>query len=259
MEHKPDFDLVARFYDGEYAAFDVDIPMYQAFAERTGGPLLDLGAGTGRVAVALAQAGFEVTGVDGSAAMLEIARRKAEEAGVSHRVRWVQAPMESFSLETRFHMAFCAINSFMHLETLEQQLTALRCWHRHLRPGGLLILDLFPPDPDLLDDEGGALIVHRVWDDPETGAKVIKQYTRQVDLAQQQMHLHFIYDEVFPDGSLRRTVFPFTMRYLGRFEAELLLEKAGFVVEDVYGSWDLDPFDVGSERMIFVARRDVRG
>ncbi len=250
-----DFDRFARFYDAEYEGFDADLAMYLGFAERVGSPILDLGCGTGRVLIRLAQAGFQVTGLDISGAMLEIARRKVAGQGLGERVRLVQADMRDFAIGQQFHMAFCAINSFMHLETQADQLAALRCWRRHLRPGGLLILDLFPPGPDLLMDEDGRLTVQRTWTEPDTGITVIKQYTRQVDLAEQTVYVQFIFDELMPDGTWRRTLMPFTMRYLGRFEAELLLDKAGYAVEAIYGSWELDPFESDSDRMIFVARR----
>ncbi len=250
-----DFDPIARFYDYEYGDFDADIPMYLGFAERVGSPILEMACGTGRVLIPLAEAGFQVTGVDASQAMLEIARRKVARAGVEQRVSLVQADMRDFSLDGEYHMAFCAINSFMHLESLDDQLAALRCWHRHLRPGGLLILDLFPPNPDELGHEDGRVIVQGVWEEPETGVTIVKQYTREVDLAEQTIQVHFFFDERMPDGVVRRTIVPFTMRYLGRFEVELLLDKAGYTVEAIYGSWDLDPFTSESERMIFVARR----
>ncbi len=250
-----DFDRLARFYDSEYGEFDADVPMYQAFAERTGSPVLELACGTGRILLPLAKAGIHITGLDISRAMLEIARQKVAMAGVDDRVRLLQADMRDFALDQQFHMAFCAINSFMHLETQADQLAALRCWRRHLRPGGLLILDLFPPDPEELANDDGRLIVQRIWKEPDTGATMIKQYTRQVNLAEQTLHVHFLYDEILPDGTTCRTIVPFVMRYLGRFEAELLLDKAGYLVEAVYGSWGLDTFESGSERMILVARR----
>jgi len=250
-----DFDRLARFYDSEYGEFDADIPMYQAFAERTGSPVLELACGTGRILLPLAKVGIHITGLDISGAMLEIARQKVAAAGVGDRVRLLQADMRDFALDQQFHMAFCAINSFMHLETQADQLAALRCWRRHLRPGGLLILDLFPPDPNELANDDGRLIVQRIWKEPDTRTIVIKQYTRQVNLAEQTLHVHFLYDEILPDGTTRRTIVPLVMRYLGRFEAELLLDRAGYLVEAVYGSWDLDTFESGSERMILVARR----
>lgn len=245
----------ARFYDADYARVTEDVPMYLGFAQRTGGPVLELGCGTGRLLLPLAQAGYAVTGVDASPAMLAVAKRKLAEAGLMSRARLVQADMRDFHVEERFPLAFIALNTFMHLETQADQLRALRCWRRHLAPGGLLIIDLFHPDLASLLEADGRLDEVARWTDPETGATVQKLCTRTVDWATQTLSVTFVYDETLPDGTLRRTLAPFKMRYLWRYEAELLLDKAGYAVEEVYGSWQLEPFTSDSARMILVARR----
>lgn len=250
-----DFDRFARFYDLDYEAFQEDLALYAGFAERTGGPLLELGCGTGRLLLPLARAGFEITGVDMSAKMLEVAREKVREAGLEQQITLVQADMREVQLEKRFRLAFIAINSFMHLTTLADQLTALGAWHRLLAPGGLLIIDVYNPNPQQLLEADGRVELQERWFDPATGATVMKQVSRTLDAARQLQHVLFIYDEVLPDGEVRRTLAPFQARYLYRFEGELLLDKAGFAPEQVYGSYDLDPYESDSERIIFVARR----
>jgi len=254
-----EFDVFARFYDADYGDFQDDSLLYRGFAERTGGPLLELACGTGRLLVPLAQAGYEITGVDVSPALLSLARRKIEAAGLQQRVTLVEADMSDFRLDRRFRLAFVAINSFMHLLTTEDQLRALRCWREHLTPEGFLILDLFHPHPQELLEADGRLVVNRQWKDPQTGAMVIKQCSRTLNLARQTLEVTFVYDEIFPDGRSRRTVAPFRMRYLHRFEMELLLRLAGYELEQLYGSYELDPFRSDSERMIFVARKGEVG
>lgn len=249
------FDCLARFYDLDYRAFQEDVALYLGFAQRTGGPLLELGCGTGRLLLPLAQAGYQITGVDLSAEMLAIARQKVEAAGLNDRITLVQADMRKVDLPQRFRLAFIAINSFMHLTTLEDQLTALRTCHRLLAPGGLLIIDVDNPSPQQLLEADGRLELQGRWFDPNSGATVLKSVSRLADPASQLQHILFIYDEVFPDGQVRRTLAPFQARYLHRYEGELLLDKAGFTPEQVYGSYDLDPYENDSERMIFVARR----
>ncbi len=249
-----EFDRFARFYDLDYEPFQEDVALYLGFAERTDGPLLELGCGTGRLLLPLARAGYHVTGVDLSPAMLEVARGKVEAAGLEDRITLVQADMREVKLPQQYGLALIAINSFMHLTTLEDQLQALRAWRRLLLPGGLLVIDVYNPNPQGLLEADGRIELHGRWFDPDTGAVVLKQTSRTLDDARQTQHVLFIYDEVFPDGQVRRTLAPFHARYLHRFEAELLLDKAGYTLEQVYGSYDLDPFDSGSERMIFVAR-----
>ncbi len=250
-----DFDRFARFYDLDYEPFQDDVALYQGFAERTGGPLLELGCGTGRLLLPLARAGFEITGVDMSPRMLAISEEKVNAAGLGKQVTLVQADMREVDLPQRFRMAFIAINSFMHLTTLEDQLQALRTLHRLLLPGGLLVIDVDNPQLQHLLEADGRLDLQGRWFDPSSGATVLKYLSRTLDSARQLQDVLFIYDEVFPDGTSRRTLAPFQARYLYRFEGELLLDKAGFTPEQVYGSYDLDPYESDSERMIFVARR----
>jgi SAM-dependent methyltransferase len=250
-----DFDRFARFYDLDYEPFQDDVALYLGFAERTGGPLLELGCGTGRLLLPLARAGFQVTGVDLSGKMLDVARHKVAVAGLEEQVRLLQADMRHVDLPQQFRLAFIAINSFMHLTTPEDQLAALQAWHRLLRPGGLLIVDVDNPNPQHLLEADGRVELQGRWFDPDSGATVLKLFSRTLDSARQLQHVLFVYDEVFPDGGVRRTLAPFQARYLHRFEGELLLDKAGFTPEQVYGSYDLDPYHSESERMIFVARR----
>ena len=249
-----DFDRFARFYDSDYEFFQADIPLYLGFAERTGGPLLELACGTGRLLQPLAEAGYQITGVDISSAMLERARQRLDSAGLSDRVSLVQADMRDFELPDRYALAFIGINSFMHLETTVDQRQALRCWREHLRPGGLLVIDLFNPTLPAFLEADGRLILQKQWQDPETGATVIKQFARTLDVVNQTLYVTFIYDELFPDGTVRRTLAPFTMRYLWRPEADLLLKASGYKLEAVYGSYDLEPLTDESDRMILVAR-----
>jgi SAM-dependent methyltransferase len=250
-----DFDRFARFYDLDYESFQDDVALYLGYAERTGGPLLELGCGTGRLLLPLARAGFDVTGVDLSPRMLEVAQAKVDATGLADQITLVQADMRQVELPQQYRLAFIAINSFMHLTSLEDQLAALRAWRKLLLPGGLLIIDVDHPDPRHLLEADGRLDLHGRWFDPDSGATVLKHMSRTLDAARQLQHVLFIYDEVFPDGQLRRTLAPFQARYLYRFEGELLLDKAGFSPEQVYGSYDLDPYSSESERMIFVARR----
>lgn len=251
----PDFNLLARYYDLEYARYEEDFTFYRGFAGRSEGPLLEFGCGTGRLLVPLAEAGHRVTGVDVSPGMLARARaRLAAHPSLAERVRLVEGDACQFVPAEPYGMAFWAINSFMHLDTQEGQLAALVCARAALGRGGLLILDLFQPDPHSLAEADGRLLHDFTWNLPD-GGRVVRTSSRRLDLARQTLQVTYFYDESSPDGRTIRQVAPFTMRYLHRFEAQLLLERAGFVVEALYGSYDLDEFDAESQRMIFVARK----
>jgi SAM-dependent methyltransferase len=248
-------DRAARFFDADYAGHLHDLPVIQAFAQRTGGPLLELGCGTGRLLIPLAQAGYAVTGVDLSPEMLRIAHAKAESTGVAERVTLVQGDYIDAALAGPYRLAFIVMNTFLHLPAQADQLRALRHWREHIVPGGLLLIDVFHPDVHQLAGLDGRLEWDKTWTDPQSGATVMKWVTRTVDLAEQTLHVTLIYDEIADDGGLHRTQVPFDTRYLWRFEAELLLDKAGFALEALYGDWDMGPFESASDRMILIARR----
>lgn len=246
---------IARFFDAEYADYDDDLPVLEAYAGRAGGPILELGCGTGRALIPLAQAGYHVTGVDLSPAMLRLARAKADAAGVGERVTLIEGDYTDTPLGGPYKLAFIVMNTFLHLPDQAAQLAALRHWRAHLAPRGHLIIDVLNPDVAQLAALDGGVEWHHTWQDPATGGVIIKQMIRTVDLAEQIMHVTLMYDEVAADGEMRRTLAAFDLRYLWRFEAELLLDKAGYTAEAVYGGWDLSPFANDSDRLILVARR----
>jgi len=248
------YDQIARFYDLEHDELTEDLLMYENFARRCGSPVLELGCGSGRVALHLARAGFEVTGLDASPGMLALARGKLARARLEERVRLLEADLRDFTLEGRFAMATLAINTFMHFLTIADQVRALTNARRRLKPGGLLVIDLPRADRSLLLETGEHLTVSQVLTDPEAGLPILKLVAATVDLATQTQHLTLAYDETGEGGAVHRTTASFKVHYFFRYEMALLLDKAGFDVEAVYGSYALDPFEDDSERMIFVAR-----
>lgn len=248
------YDQIARFFTAEYANFLDDLPMIQAYAQRTGGPLLELGCGSGRLLIPLARAGYAVTGLDSSQEMLRIAETRAREAGVADRVTLIHGDFATAPLAGPYRFAFVAMDTFTHLLTQAAQLRALRHWHHYLHPDGLLLIDVFHPDVAQLAALDGRLEVDKSWSDPETGHTVLKQLSRTVELARQIMHVVLLYDEIAADGLVRRTLVSFDLRYLWRYEAELLLKMAGFTLEAIFGDWQLGPFQDTSDRMILVAR-----
>jgi SAM-dependent methyltransferase len=250
-----DFDRFARFYDWDTVGERDDLDFFRNLSARTGGPALEVGCGTGRVLLPLARGGLRLTGVDVSGAMLARARAKLAATGLLERVRLVEADAQSMALEERFRLAYVALNTFMHFTSPEAQTRTLERIHRHLVPGGLLALDLFNPHPDLLDDADGRLIHDFTRPGPSDGAVTTRFHSQRVDPATQTLEISFFYDEVGADGVLRRTVAPFELHYFTRREIELLLERCGFRVEDVYGSYELDPYWAGSPKLIVVAAR----
>ncbi|MCB0051237.1 MAG: hypothetical protein KDE24_17015, partial [Caldilinea sp.] len=118
-------------------------------------------------------------------------------------------------------------------------------------------VDLFNPDIPRLLAINGLMELADQWLDDTTGAEVQKWSVRTVDLAEQVQDTLFIYEETFADGRSQRTNCPFTLRFLWRSEAELMLRLAGFVVEDVWGDFDGSPYSSESEHLILLAQKPL--
>jgi ubiquinone/menaquinone biosynthesis C-methylase UbiE len=251
------FDDLAQFYDLDHADVADDVEMYRSFALQTGAPVLELGCGTGRIALPLAHDGYEVAAVDFSTAMLDVLRDKLvkEPPDVAARVQPIQADMRRLELHRQFALALCPLNTFMHMTTRSDQQAMLARTHHHLAPGGTMVIDVVSAYPMLLSPSGEALTLQREIRNHVTGRVVQKFITMRFDHARQIQHIVLIYDEIGEDGTVKRATLPVDLRYVFRFEMELLLEKTGFSVDGVYGTTDLDPYGMDSERMIFVARR----
>ncbi len=244
------YDPFARYYDADFRDHIEDLPFYRELSHRAGGPILELMCGTGRVLKPLAEAGHQITGVDISPAMLAIARDHLAESGLSATliegdVRSVALPAQSFG------MAFIAINSFMHMETVRDQLATLETARRALIRRGTLVIDLFNPDPTEIVREDNRIVLDRSYD--LDGRRVQKFVAIDSDAAAQKSYVTFFYDESDAEGRVSRRTMHFTMRWYYRYEIEHLLARAGFTVRAIYGSYDLDEYITGSPRLIAVA------
>lgn len=248
-----DFEVFARYYDLDYGDSLEDLPMYLGFAERTGSPILEMACGTGRLAIPLAEAGYSVTGLDSSKAMLAIARSRLS-GQIKRRVKTFEANMLDFDLNQKFNLITIPVGGLMLAPALDQQALVLRRAYEHLAGDGLLVVDLVNPDVEEMATSDRQFIYAWTKVD-DRGAKVSKFVVQTPDFANQTQDVTFFYDETSANGEMKRTMAAFTQRYLFRFEMELLLEKCGFKLENLFGSYDLDDFESGSEKMIFVARR----
>jgi SAM-dependent methyltransferase len=219
--------------------------------------VLELGCGTGRILLVLAQAGFKVAGVDISEGMLEVCAARAAEIGVADRASLVRADMSHPGElpEGPFNLALCALNTFAYLATTESQIAMLEAVCARLVGHGILIVDLTPPLRHLLPPTGGEVLYQGSYLDFANAATLHKFVVGYEQPSTQSHQVQTIYDLEGPDGSLRRLTQSASFRWTGRYEMQLLLERAGYRVEKVYGSYDLDDYANDSERMIFVARK----
>ena len=247
-------DRLASLYDA--FVFEGDLPLYTELARAQGSRVLEVACGSGRVVLPLVLAGFDVVGIDASAPMLAIARRKLEAAG--RQAGLVHADMRTFALDRRdFDLAIVAVKSFAYLTETPDQLQCLRSIHAHLRPGGLLAIDLMHPQPEWVGAVQGSMrddLLQRVPDQGFTLSRV--ESVVSTDVAHQIRVVRSIYEVINDHGSVVEKRFvEWPYRWTHRFEAEHLLERTGFAVESVWGGYRREPFTSGSSAMVFGARR----
>jgi ubiquinone/menaquinone biosynthesis C-methylase UbiE len=245
------------FYRNEPPQIAGDVEFYATLAKDSGGRVLELACGTGRVTLALAERGLDVTGVDISEGMLAMARRKAAEssAAVRNRLTLVHQDMTRLDLPGRFGFAFVPFRSFQHLLTIDLQRQSLTAIERHLEPGGRLALHLFDPRLDLLT--GATTLPAEISGaDPVTGHRFVGEILRtRFD------HLTQIRRDVWRYRELdsARTVVAeesreMALRWTYRHELRHLLELCGFAVEAEHSDFAGAAAAYGEE-LIVVARR----
>lgn len=245
-------EALARLYDLDLTedAGD-DIALYLALAERTGGPIVELAAGTGRVVRPLAAAGHEVTAVDLDPTML--ARLAADRLD---RVTCVEADLTTWRPERpEFKLAILGLNSLFLLVERHLQRAAFETLAAALAPGGLAVVDIWLPDAADLARYDRRLILEYVRTEPETGRTVTRTVSALHDAATSTVLLDAIYEEGQPGEPARRWIRRDTLRLVTAGELVDFATSAGLIVDTLAGDYGLDPLEAGDERAILVARR----
>ena len=226
------YDRIARLYDPWSASVVEDVDFYVGESVRSGGPVLELGVGTGRIAVPIAAAGIRVVGVDSSEGMLSIAREQARQAGVELDLRF--GDLRDPPVDEEFALVVIPFRTLLHMQTDADRRAALRAVRARLPEGGRFVFDVFTPGADDIAE------THGRWLEREPG----------------------IFERADWDEDARTLV----LRVSGNgAEAELslawlpveqwraLLEEEGFKVEGLYGWFDRTPY-AGHEDSIWVCR-----
>lgn len=233
----------AQFYDFVVPYRDrPDVPFFVEQAREMGGPVLELGCGTGRVLIPTARAAIDIVGIDLSPDMLAVCRERvaSEPAEVRSRIEIYEADMRAVDLGRSFTLVTTPFRSFQHLLSVDDQMAALDTAFRHLKPGGRFILDVFNPDLRIL---AIADLKVEYGEEPAfllpDGRRVIRGHRLvERDLIKQVVVGDLVYKVAFPDGREERVVQRYALRYFFRYEVEHLLARCGFELESVYGGYD---------------------
>jgi len=227
------YDAIARIYDPWSVTVVEDVPFYVAEAKRSGGPVLELGVGSGRIAVPVAAAGVDVVGVDLSAGMLDVARERAELVGVELDLR--HGDMRDPPVEGAFPLVLIPFRSLLHMETDDDRRAVLRAVTRHLAPGGRFVFDVFAPSQEDIDETNGKWLEREpgIWERADWNEET-RTLILRVRGAEGESEM--------------------SLAWLSVAEWKALLKEEGFTVDKVYGWFDRQPWS-GGEDSIYVCRR----
>lgn len=258
-EQKALYDsFIADYYDSSPMVTQrtQDVLFYVNAVKKYGDPVLELGCGTGRITMAIAEAGYRIQGLDLSERMLEraVAKRAALRREARERVHLVQGDMTQFDLGETFRSVVIPFRPFQHLLETEEQIACLNCVKKHLAPNGRLILDFFQTDPDRMHDpkfHKESLLTE--YDLPDGRHVALRERVAAFHRGMQRNDVEMIFQVTHADGKQERLVMAWTLRYFFRYEVEHLLARCGFHLEALYGNFDSSPLADNSPEMIFVA------
>lgn len=243
--------MLPHLYHIHHSAHMEDLPFWLSLAQQQGGPVLELGCGTGRILVPLVRAGFQVCGIDNDPAMLEFLRGNLTQAEAK-LVTLVEADMASFKLEERFPLAILPCNTFSTLEPATRQATLANVF-AHLRSGGIFAVSM--PNPVLLEElpRRSEEEVEETFTHPVSGNPV------QVLSSWRRTKTHFIvtwsYDQLQPDGRIIRMSGE-ARHWLTPAETYVReIDNSGFEIQAIYGDFERKEYDPEDDDLIIVAKK----
>ena len=239
--------MLPQLYHLHHLTYEDDLPYWLSLAEQQGGPILELGCGSGRVLLRLARAGFPVVGIDNDKDMLAVLEAQTGEG----KVEFHEDDMTGFSLQQKFPLIILPCNTYSVL-TKEERLSTLRSTADHLSPGGVLAVSI--PNPAWLAEmpEEADLEVEAVFEHPNSGnpVQVSSAWKRDSDRVIVQWH----YDHLLPDGQVERLSAQASHSLTRAEDYSQEFESRGFKVK-TFGDFDKSPYDPESVYLIFEASR----
>jgi SAM-dependent methyltransferase len=236
-----------ELYDEQYQYYREDLNFYTQLARDYGSPILELGAGTARVSIALAKAGYTVVGVELSEAMVVRGREHIARENLTEQVELMQGDMRRLELSQKFPIVIAPFNTLMHAYTLQDQDATLATVKRHLEPGGVFAFDVYTPNFSNLN------VLRREAEWEHVGGKRAELFLYQsLDADHQILESRYYLDRVQEDGTLTRQTSVLKQRFYTRFELERLLYQAGFQKVQLYGGFDKRRYSAKEAVMVVI-------
>jgi SAM-dependent methyltransferase len=259
---EPDsYEILASHYDTGYCSKQdlVDVPFYVDLARKSGGPVLEIACGTGRVLLPIAREGIEIEGVDNSQSMLRILRRNLarEPREVRERVTIHEGDMRDFRLEKRFQLVTIPFRPLQHMYTVQDQMAALTTAACHVMEGGSVAFDVFFPNCEGIPANIGKEILDLEWTIDAEPRKIVRRYFRKksYDKIQQTFSGEFVFRTYEGDNLILEETGPLKMSYYTYPHLRALFLLVGLEPVQEYGSFAREPLDNTSQEMIFVLRK----
>jgi SAM-dependent methyltransferase len=259
---QPDsYEVLASHYDAAYASMKklADVPFYVDLAKRSGGPVLEMACGTGRVLLNIARAGMAIDGVDNSPSMLRVleARLAREAPNVRERVAIHEGDMRSFRLRRQYPLVIIPFRPMQHMYTIQDQVDALTTAVAHFEENGKLAFDVFFPKFEILATGIGQETLDLEWTVDAEKRRVVRRYFRKesVDKIQQNFTGSFIFRTYDGAELMREETEPLKLAYYTYPHLQALFLLAGLQPLEEYGSFAKAPLDSAAEEMIFVLRK----
>lgn len=241
----------AEYYDQAYRKRRDDVRFYAHMATKIGGPVLELGCGTGRVTQGIVERGIEVVGVDAVDTMLERGRaRLSKPKRVAKLVEWVHADLRGIRLKRRFPLVISPFNVFNHLYSRQDLELALQTVREHLEEDGRFVFDVRMPFPSELARDPEKVYRIGTVRRPDTKRRYHYRERFEYDPITQVQQIDFAFVGVDDPSDFHMT--PLTHRVFFPAELEALLHYNGFAIEHRYGDWSFEPLDAAAESQVFV-------
>ena len=232
-----------------------DVEFYLNCANKYGGDLLELGCGTGRVAIPLAYLDLNIIGLDYSMPMLKKLKRKlqGEPDSISERIMLIRGDMTDFRFNRKFDLIIMPFRPFQHLISTDDQVNCLNRVREHLSPNGVFIFDMFNPTPAVLFTSTFGPITDVPRFEMADGRKLTRiSRIKKAHWKEKWNEYEFIYIIEESDGKREEIIQQTSMRYFSPEEMELIVDMSGLKIKEFYGDFDSSPFEEESPEEIYI-------